>query len=300
MEMKPQFEIVNDGLLVRAPAKINLSLLIAGKRDDGFHEIETVMSKINWYDEVVFEKTSKLGIELACSGEFWAPDDETNLVYRACADLCKAAGVEPCVKVTLVKNIPAGTGLGSASSDAAAALLGLDRFLGLNVEKEIIFEIASNLGSDVPFFLGGPLAFCEGRGEKITTINSRFDFKAMLVVPKVSSSTVMVYNNYRHDSAVYSELSPKIKSYIGASRIDLVWHLCANMLETSCLELYNSVNDILYRLQAKWPGRVCLSGSGSTIYAIVPEMIDSEAEKVGAELLDNIGGLCKVVGNNRW
>ena len=77
-----QFERVGDGLLVRAPAKINLSLLIAGKRPDGFHEIETVMAKVDWFDEILIQP-AKAGIEFACEGPCWAPNDETNLVYRA-------------------------------------------------------------------------------------------------------------------------------------------------------------------------------------------------------------------------
>jgi 4-diphosphocytidyl-2-C-methyl-D-erythritol kinase len=299
-ETKPQFEPINNGLLVRAPAKINLSLLIAGKRKDGFHEIETLMSKINWYDELYFEPADKDGIELICKGDFWAPDGEENLVYQACHQLFQVANIAPRIKVTLTKNIPAGTGLGSASSDAVAALIGLNRFANLNVEKSEIFAIASNLGSDIPFFLGGPLAFCTGRGEIITELNTNFNFKAALIVPDVSSSTPKVYGNYTHDSEIYSNLSPKINRYISTSRIDLVIQLCANMLETSCLQLYNKVDDIIYRLRELRPGRVCLSGSGSTIYTMIPELNNGNAEDFKAMLLENIDGLCKVVGNNRW
>ena len=123
--MKKQIEEIGGGLLVRAPAKLNLSLLIAGKRDDGFHEIETVMAKIDLCDELFFEPgEDKGGIELICEGKYEAPMGHENLVYRACSMLCEAAGVSGSVKVTLKKNIPIGSGLGGGSSDAEAAAYG--------------------------------------------------------------------------------------------------------------------------------------------------------------------------------
>ncbi|MHC4287641.1 MAG: 4-(cytidine 5'-diphospho)-2-C-methyl-D-erythritol kinase, partial [Planctomycetota bacterium] len=117
--MKPtktleQFEHTANGLVVRAPAKINLSLLISGKRPDGFHGIETVMAKVSWYDELLFEPVQTEGINLICTGPHWAPEGEENLVHRACQMLYERAGLSPNVRVTLTKNIPAGTGLGSA------------------------------------------------------------------------------------------------------------------------------------------------------------------------------------------
>ena len=195
-ESLSQFENTSNGLIVRAPAKINLSLLITGKRPDGFHGIETVMAKINWYDELLFEATDKEGIELICTGSYWAPDGEDNLVYRACQMLYERAGITPRIRVTLTKNIPAGTGLGSASSDCAAALMGLNKFANLDQPDSVLSEICAVLGSDINFFLGGPLAFCTGRGEKIQPIDKIFDFSAILLLPNLSVSTKEVYGNY--------------------------------------------------------------------------------------------------------
>ncbi|MHC4075471.1 MAG: 4-(cytidine 5'-diphospho)-2-C-methyl-D-erythritol kinase, partial [Planctomycetota bacterium] len=164
---KEQFETLQTGLLVRAPAKINLSLLIAGKRPDGFHEIETVMAKINWYDELLIEDGEKKGIELICRGDEWAPAGDENLVYKASQLLHQRCGLEPQIKLTLTKNIPAGSGLGSASSDAAASLSGLNRFLNLDLPAESLSQMAAERGSDISFFLGDPLALCTGKGEKV-------------------------------------------------------------------------------------------------------------------------------------
>src|SRR5512135_3127805 len=122
-----QFERVEDGLLVRAPAKINLSLLIAGKRPDGYHELETIMAKIDWCDDLLIQPGTQAGIELLCEGPEWAPQSKDNLVYRAADLILRTCGTTADIRLTLTKNVPAGTGLGSASSDAAATLLGLNR-----------------------------------------------------------------------------------------------------------------------------------------------------------------------------
>ena len=164
--MAEQLVNTGDRLVVRAPAKINLSLLVAGKRDDGYHDIETVMAKVDLYDELYFSPGEKGVIELVCEGEYPAPEGEENLVYQACSLLCERVGVEPGFNIRLVKHIPAGAGLGGGSSDAAAALVGLNEFAGLGIGKDKLSEMAAELGSDVCFFLGGPLAFCRGHPGK--------------------------------------------------------------------------------------------------------------------------------------
>jgi len=118
MTPKDQLEPMEEGLLVRAPAKLNLSLLIAGKRPDGFHAIETIMAKVDWYDEILIQRGHGDELELLCRGSEWAPENEDNLVYRAAQELLATVGEPRGLRLTLVKTIPAGTGLGSASSDA--------------------------------------------------------------------------------------------------------------------------------------------------------------------------------------
>ncbi|MGB7581864.1 MAG: hypothetical protein WBL85_05385, partial [Sedimentisphaerales bacterium] len=157
MSKEKQFENIGDGLLVRAPAKINLSLLVAGKRPDGYHELETIMAKINWYDEILIEPGREKGIELICKGPCEVPEGEDNLVYKAAKLILETRyqgmGVSgeqgTSVKITLVKNIPAGTGLGSGSSDAAGTLMGINRFLKLGLSRKILAGLATKLGSDV-------------------------------------------------------------------------------------------------------------------------------------------------------
>ena len=306
MTSKEQFETVGDGLLVLAPAKINLSLLIAGKRPDGFHEIETIMAKVNFYDEILIQPGQKAGIELVCKGPHWAPAGKDNLVYTACEmllDNCRSQFVIPAeagIKIILTKNIPAGSGLGSASSDAAATLIGVNQFLQLALSEDIISEMATKLGSDVAFFLDGPLAFCTGRGEKIKKLNENFNFLSLLILPDISVSTKEVYANYKHDSALYEKLRARINSYIQKNRIDLVSQVCANMLQTSCFSLYKELAELKAKVESLGIGPCCLSGSGSAFVCIIDYRDEERAEQNRCKLEEKVGCKSIIVSNNRW
>ena len=302
--MKPiktldQIEHTTNGLVVRAPAKINLSLLITGKRPDGFHGIETVMAKINWYDELLFESAQKEGIELICTGPHWAPDGEENLVYRACRMLYERVGLPPRVRITLTKNILAGTGLGNASSDAAAALMGLNRFANLNQPNSVLNEICALLGSDINFFLGGPLAYCTGRGEKKHPINEKFDFCAGLIIPNLSVSTKDVYGSYVHNKQEYLVLSEKINPLLRKKSVDSVAKICANMLAESCFGLYPQLERIKQDCQRLCNLKVCLSGSGSAMYVLVSESLGKFLQ-MQEYMKKKYNCESRVVYNNRW
>jgi 4-diphosphocytidyl-2-C-methyl-D-erythritol kinase len=298
--MKDQFTEVAGGLLIRAPAKINLSLLIAGKRPDGYHEIETVMAKVDWYDELLFEPGRKDRIELVCRGPQWAPQGQENLVYKACRMLSDSVGgPRGGIKVTLTKNIPAGSGLGGPSSDAAAALIGLNRFAQMGADDDRLSQIATRLGSDVPFFLGGPLALCRGRGEKIYQIDDVFSFNAIIFLPYISLSTQDVYDKYCHEQGVYDELSRKTKRFIAEKRIDLLAQMCANMLEGSCLQLAERLADLKRRAEEVSAGRFCISGSGSAMYSILNGG-DEDAKRYQSLFSDVVGCESVIVHNNRW
>jgi len=171
-----QITTVADGLLVLAPGKINLSLLVGRRRSDGFHQVETVMAKINLFDEVFIEHGQKNTIEVISKGPYRAPQGKDNVIHTACAMLLESCHRQAGVKLTLTKNMPAGSGLGSASSDAAAALIGVNKLLRLGLTGKQLSTLAARLGSDVAFFMDGPLAFCTGKGEKIKKLKKKFDF----------------------------------------------------------------------------------------------------------------------------
>jgi 4-diphosphocytidyl-2-C-methyl-D-erythritol kinase len=296
-----QFRQTENGLYVLAPAKINLSLLVAGKRPDGYHELETIMAKIDYYDELLFEWGTKPGIELICTGPYWAPDGQDNLVWKACRLLLDKADKNLSIKVTLTKNIPAGTGLGSGSSDAAAALMGLNHFANLGISNTDIHAIAASLGSDVNFFLEKPLAFCSGRGEKINPLNSIFQFQAILIIPDISTSTKKVYENYTHNQDMYRQLSAKINAFLDKNKVDFASKICANMLEESCFQLYPELEGIKKRVEEQVRRSVCLSGSGSAMYCLLDgNDKDNIIDRCRGILKTDKNCLCKFVCSNRW
>jgi len=296
---KEQFEVIGDSLLVRAPAKINLSLLIAGKRPDGFHEIETIMAKVNFYDEILIEKTNEAGIELICKGPLQAPKGKDNLVYKAADMLLRSYSQPSNIRITLTKNIPAGAGLGSASSDAAATLIGLNKFLNLGLSMVQLADFAAKLGSDVAFFLDGPLAFCTSRGEKIKKLGQDFSFSALLILPDISVPTQKVYANYTHEPTLYKRLSGQINGLIEKNRIDLVTKICANMLGKSCLSLYGQLAELKAKGESLGMEPLCLTGSGSAMFWIFQGKNEKKADEYRRKL-EEISCKSIIVRSTRW
>jgi 4-diphosphocytidyl-2-C-methyl-D-erythritol kinase len=295
-----QFERVGDGLLVRAPAKINLSLLIAGKRPDGYHELETIMAKIDWCDDLLIQPATQAGIELVCEGPEWAPQSKDNLVYRAAEMIFRACGQAASIRLILTKNVPAGTGLGSASSDAAATLMGLDRYLDLRLPADSLADMAAQLGSDVAFFLNGPLAFCTGRGEKIEPMEQTFPFTALLILPPVSVATSEVYAHYAHDPALYRRWRRRINDLRHKNRVDFVTSLCANMLQRTCFQLFEELGALKEAVESLGVGPTCLSGSGSAMFCIPGDQDPEHLEYLRDAITDKTSCRCVVVRNNRW
>jgi len=295
-----QMTTCSDGLLVRAPAKINLSLLIAGRRPDGFHEIETVMAKVNCFDEILIQSTDQPGIELRCRGPYWAPEGRKNLVYRACELLLGRFDIQPRLRITLTKNLPAGAGLGSGSSDAAAVLLGLRRFLAVPIGDAELDTLATQLGSDIAFFLHGPLAFCTGRGEKIQELRQNFDFVSLLILPNISVSTKKVYANYRHDRGLYRRLSEEIKSHIHKNNIDLLSTMCANMLEKSCLGLYGELAWLKAKVESLGIRPLCLTGSGAAMFCMFTRCRNDKARTCQRRVEEETGCKTIILRNSKW
>jgi 4-diphosphocytidyl-2-C-methyl-D-erythritol kinase len=295
-----QFSQNQSGLIVLAPAKINLSLLVVGKRPDGYHQLETLMAKIDYCDEILLENGTKPEIELICTGPYPVPEGPDNLVWKACQLVTDKIGKQLPMKVTLTKNIPAGTGLGSGSSDAAATLMGLNRFFKFGLSSTDLHLLAAQLGSDVNFFLEGPLAFCTGRGEKIKPLNAVFPFEALLIIPNISTSTKEVYKNYTHNQDTYNLLSNEISDYFKQNKVDFVVPMCANMLQRSCFELYPQLSDIKKKVEGLTGKNVCLSGSGSAMYCLIDSQDQGLIKHCCDILRCDCGCVCRLVSNNRW
>jgi 4-diphosphocytidyl-2-C-methyl-D-erythritol kinase len=182
-------------LTLKAPAKINWFLKVLGLRDDGFHEIQSLIQKVTLYDILTFEPAEDL--VLTTSQDTGSVPPEQNLVYKTAMLLKEKCGVANGAHIHLEKIIPMASGLGGGSSDAAAALTGLNKLWRLNLSQEKLHDFAGQLGSDVPVFLYSSPAFVEGRGEKITPIKTSVQFDILIVKPDVSVSTAWAYGQLR-------------------------------------------------------------------------------------------------------
>jgi 4-diphosphocytidyl-2-C-methyl-D-erythritol kinase len=190
--------------------------------------------------------------------------------------------------------------LGSASSDAAATLIGLTRYLGLDPAQTELAEIAARLGSDVAFFLHGPLAYCTGKGEEVRELDVRYDFTALLAIPDITVSTKTVYANYRHDADEYDRLSGRLAGYLREDRIDLAARMRANMLEPACFHLFEELGELRDTIESIGVGPLCLSGSGSAMFCIADRRDAERLEAMRDQITEKTGCRCIVVRNNRW
>lgn len=187
-------------LLVHAPAKINLHLEVLGLRPDGFHELAMVMQSIDLADTLELRPTADAAIELLCDQQH-LPTDGSNLIVRAAERLRRRVGLpELGARIVLQKRIPIGAGLAGGSSNAAAALVGLNRLWGLGLPPEVLQELAADLGSDVPFCLAGGTQLCFGRGEVLEPVAAPATLRLGVLLiknPTVSVSTPWAYGRCR-------------------------------------------------------------------------------------------------------
>ena len=170
-------------LRLLAPAKINWTLEVLGRRPDGFHEVKTILQTIDLCDSLELETAAELTLEATGEG---LPPPQDDLTMRAARLLRERTGYSGGARMRLTKTIPVAAGLGGGSSDAAAALRGLDRLWGLALPHERLVELAAEVGSDVPFFLRGGTALAEARGERITPLPDAPRTAILVVVPPLS------------------------------------------------------------------------------------------------------------------
>jgi 4-diphosphocytidyl-2-C-methyl-D-erythritol kinase len=247
-----------------AAAKVNLALEVLKRRPDGYHEIATVMQTVDLSDRLVLEDADVLEIRTSAPG---VPTDERNLAYRAAAALRDAAGVERGARITLDKRIPVAAGLGGGSTDAAAALVGLNRLWALRWPAAGLEELAVGLGMDVPFFLRGGAALATGRGERLAPLGSAA-LGLVLVNPRFAVSTADMYG--RVTPAMYSDGARAREAAVAletrrASRVAVSLY---NGLEIAARAVYPQIGQMQAALVAAGALGAAMSGSGPTVFGV--------------------------------
>ncbi len=297
-EQKEQITWIDGARLrVRSPAKLNLVLSVGAKRPDGYHMFESLMTKVTLYDELLFKLSNKK-FKLVCDDES-IPTDSRNLVYRACSLLSGVTGRKPLIDVELIKRIPSQAGLGGGSSNAAATLIAIDKLWNLNQPTASMMELASMLGSDVGFFLSGPIAICSGRGEIVNPVDVEWNFWALIVKPNISLATEEVYQYYRISDSVGFGRSKKLAQNLREKKPSEIYPYLSNDLESSAFRVNSELREIREELEKTLNVPVRLSGSGSAMFALFD--IQSQAVDALRKILDTYSDLdCWVVRNNPW
>ena len=257
---------------IRAPAKVNLSLRVVGKRKDGYHLLDTVMVPVGLYDEITItrlksKKTGRGDLKVTCNHPL-VPSGKENLAYRAASLLLGKKGISDPVHIYIRKRIPVGGGLGGGSSDAAATLQGLDRFFRLGCRRREILSLAASLGADVPFFIYGRPARARGIGELLHPFASFPRLWMVILYPGFPVSTRWVYQNLH-----FSKLTKGIENTrINFSLRDAkgLEHLLINDLEKVAMRRYPQIAFLKDRLMEEGAAGALMSGSGSSVFGIFP------------------------------
>ncbi|MFW6287425.1 MAG: 4-(cytidine 5'-diphospho)-2-C-methyl-D-erythritol kinase [bacterium] len=258
---------------IPAPAKINLALDIEGLREDGFHEVKMIMQSISLHDWIVVRKRKK-GIKIT-SSESSLPDDSGNIAYRAANMILNKKSVKTGVDIFIEKNIPIGAGLAGGSTDAAAVLKAINYLYSLDISDKSLCDMASLLGSDVPFCLKGGTALAYGRGEKIDQLPDLDVKDLVLVNPGFEVSTPWAYNKY--DEITITDKIP-IESLLNILKTNkgITWKEgWGNVLEKVTITYYSEINKIKSILKDMGALFVMMSGSGPTVFAVVENQEDA-------------------------
>ncbi|EUJ22099.1 4-(cytidine 5'-diphospho)-2-C-methyl-D-erythritol kinase [Listeria grandensis] len=272
---------------VKAPAKINLSLDALYKRNDNYHELEMVMTTIDLADRLQLVLLEKDIIKLDVKAHF-IPDDKRNLVYQAAALLKERFSVKQGVAMTLDKSIPVAAGLAGGSSDAAAALKGLNQLWDLNLTIEELADLGAELGSDIPFCLYGGTALATGRGEIIEPLPMMPNCWIVLAKPSISVSTPGVYRDLRVGEVTHPNTAGMVQA-IRDNSFDGICENIGNVLETVTLVKHPEVKRIKEKMLEFGADTALMSGSGPTVFALVKQY--SRAKRV----YNGLRGFCEEV-----
>lgn len=267
-----------------SPAKINLWLRILGRRDDGFHEVETRLCKIGIADTVRLELGSgQAGVQLTCNVP-GIPLDHTNLAIKALNAFEQKLGEHLAWKVHLEKRIPSGAGLGGGSSNAAAILRGANELTGNRLSLETLLEIAGGIGADVPcFLLNTPAADGTGRGEKVVPVEFPWKLPLVLIKPAFPIPTPWAYQHWRD--------SEELPGVLYAPQV-CQWGEMVNSLERPVYQKYRLLPSLkTWLLDQKGVQAALMSGSGSTMFAI------TQSGAIAAEIAEKARLWC---GESAW
>ena len=262
-------------MILQTPAKINLTLDVVGKRDNGYHDVRMIMETVSLYDTININKT-KGGIIIKCNLPY-VPTDERNIAYKAAKLFFEETGAEGGVFMNIRKRIPVAAGLAGGSTNGAAVLKGLNRLYGNPLTYAQLEEIAAKLGADVPYCINGRLALAEGVGEKLTRLAPMPKTLVLLAKPDVSLSTKWVYQNLQWDKvSAHPDTDGALKA-LAEGDINALAGCMYNVLEEVSIKRYPQIQALKETMLEGGALNAMMSGSGPTVFGLYD---DEEKAKV--------------------
>ena len=269
---------------LRALAKINLGLDILRKREDGYHEVRMIMQTIQMYDVLEMRKVKKPGISLSVNYPY-IPSDERNLVYKAAKLLMDEFQIKEGVEIRLEKFIPVAAGMAGGSSDAAAALVGVNRLFKLGLSEKDLMERAVNIGADVPYCVMRGTALAEGIGEKLTRIAQVPDCFVLIGKPGINVSTKAAYESLQLDQIqTHPDIDGMIRD-IESGDLRAMTEKMENVFEPGIIGRYPVIGEIKALMEEHGALKAMMSGSGPTVFGIFDDR--KKMEKAAAVLRES-------------
>jgi len=271
----------------KAYAKINLHLDVVSKRDDGFHDIKTVMHSVSLYDSITVSTapSKEISVKLCVEGVKFLPTDSKNLAYRAACLFLERLGVGADVKIKLVKRIPVSAGLAGGSSDAAAVLKALNKLYKRPFTTKALMKMGAELGSDVPYCIVGKTALCEGRGERISRLGCAPLLNVVIAsagehvsTPEAYSTLDLIYNDFKgYDTSIGdSALSSLISDFESGNTLKGSLY---NVFEKAVFEKCRESANLKEKLLDMGADVAMMSGSGPAVFGIFKTESDAEKAK---------------------
>lgn len=279
-------------LELRAYAKINLGLDIAGKREDGYHDLKTIMQQIDLYDTVRLYAEAESGgseekgeILISCDDSL-VPSDERNLAYKAARLLFDEFEITDSLLIEIEKRIPVSAGLAGGSTDAAAVLKGVNEYFGLGLSREELIERGVKLGADVPFCIMGGTAYAGGVGEELVPLGAMDEYIVLVAVPDTRVSTKWAYNAYDDMASGGNIRHPDIDQMRAAIEMEdfgCIPEFLGNVLEYATIPEYPIISKVKNTMMQNGAAGALMSGSGPSVYGL---FMDEEKAAKAYDVLD--------------
>ena len=265
---------------MKSYAKINLFLDVLGKRDDGYHDIFSIMQTVSLYDELTFSFNDSFAFEIK-TPQINLPADEKNIIVKAAKLLIKEYGLPTGIKIELEKRIPIGAGLAGGSSNCATTLLGINALFDLKIPMEKLIEIGKSLGADVPFCLTGGTAIVEGIGEKITPLPPHPPCYIVIACPKIHVSTKDIFDKL--DTNNFKKADPnEILEGLSKNNPEKVASSLYNIFTPVTSGLHPQITDLIAQFKELGAQGAEMSGTGASVFAYFKE------EKIALRALNKI------------